>query len=126
VNVMKLLDIKSKEKRPVTVQMVGHVHNRVGTRVGRDVKTLDRTSGEFRMRRITRKFPPVVRWGAGETVRGLGPEVLKSPVVQSLLRRRRFVVVREYDEIQPGPKAAAPAPAQVVPKRTRRTKTPKE
>lgn len=113
---MKLYDVKSRERKSFSVQMEGPVPNLPGVQVTRMVMRLDRTEGKLRPREETKRFPPAITWQAGEVKKGLPAEVLANPVIASKIRRRRLVVLREYDsEVLNKPEVA-----ELARKRTRR------
>lgn len=106
----RLVDLKSRAKRTLTIQLCGRVPGRVSARVTRDVARLDRDSGKMRYREMVVRCPPVLRIAPGQLVEGLPESVLGQPAVAAYIRRRALVVVKNYLPESDAP-ATTPTPA---------------
>lgn len=93
---MTLIDIQSRERKPLTIQLVGPVENMSGTVVKRTVAALDRKTGQVRAKDVTHKNAPVLRIPARGKITGISADVLKAPQLKSLIKSRRVVVTRTY------------------------------
>lgn len=114
---MKLVDIKSRETTPLTINLrardVGITPALGGQRVVRTVERKDPTTGELRLKNVEVTCPPVLRWPAGGTIKGLPAQVLSHPIIQSKMartggRRPTLVVVNTSTttpSLRPSPKA---------------------
>ena len=115
---MQLVDIKSRDKTPITINLrmkeFGATPELAGRTMIRTLEKKDKKSGEIRALNVEMKFPPAVRWPAGGTIKGLPVGVLDHPVIKSLLARRpgrrpKLVVVRQYEPEAPAKKVKAKA-----------------
>lgn len=117
---MKLYDIKSRERRAISVQLEEEVSGMESQEVTRIVRRVDRETGKDRPRPETKKFPPVLRWGAREVLKDLPEAVMKSAALQAHIKAGRLIVVAtKEDAAKPAPAAKAPA-ARTARKRKRR------
>lgn len=103
---MKLVDIKSRDKTPITVNLrmkeYGATPALAGRKMIRTLEVKDKKAGEIRAKNVTMQFPPAIRWPAGGTIEGLPASVLDHPAIKSLLARRpgrrpKLIVVKQYD-----------------------------
>ena len=117
---MQLVDIKSRSKLPITINLrmkeYGATPALAGREMLRTVEMKDKKSGEVRSKNVAMKFPPAIRFPAGGTLTGLPAGVLDHPVIKSLLARRpgrraKLLVSKQYDsdEAKTVPKKAKKA-----------------
>jgi hypothetical protein len=116
---MKLYDIKSRERRAISVQLDEDLGGYKSHSVTRVIARRDRETGENKKRPETKEYPPVLRWGAREVLRGLPESVMNNPAIKAHIKAGRLVVVATTEKVAAAPaKKAAPRAAQ---KRKRRS-----